>query len=219
MGMHFKLGLYEHQSAGAIHGLIELLARQPRLLAGSPGDLRGIRISIYEPAYSIICDPAKRDPRNRQSADHSLVYLVGTVLRKAFETGRAGWRELMILPRDFEDTALFHPTTRHFMERIEVIHGGPEFDSKYPEGIPTCVELDHAQVGKVSSGLVMYPAGHARNREADLPSLLAHKFHTLAGMGVADTEALYRRLTNLKHKSDREIQRLYDFSLDNAWIA
>lgn len=26
MGMHFKLGLYEHQSAGAIHGLIELIS-------------------------------------------------------------------------------------------------------------------------------------------------------------------------------------------------
>ena len=26
MGMHFKLGLYEHQSAGALQGLIDLLA-------------------------------------------------------------------------------------------------------------------------------------------------------------------------------------------------
>ena len=25
MGMHFKLGLYEHQSAGAIHGLFQLI--------------------------------------------------------------------------------------------------------------------------------------------------------------------------------------------------
>ena len=31
-GMHFKLGLYEHQSAGAIQGLIDLLSRNPRLI-------------------------------------------------------------------------------------------------------------------------------------------------------------------------------------------
>ncbi len=31
-GMHFKLGLYEHQSAGAIQGLIDLLARHPAVL-------------------------------------------------------------------------------------------------------------------------------------------------------------------------------------------
>ena len=32
LGMHFKLGLYEHQSAGAIEGLIDLLAAHPALL-------------------------------------------------------------------------------------------------------------------------------------------------------------------------------------------
>ena len=32
MGMHFKLGLYEHQSAGAIQGVIDLMAEEPTLL-------------------------------------------------------------------------------------------------------------------------------------------------------------------------------------------
>ena len=82
MGMHFKLGLYEHQSAGAIAGLIELLGNHPQLLA-DPAAIRKIRIAIYEPAFSIIGDPHKRDPRTRQSADHSMVYIVATLLRKA----------------------------------------------------------------------------------------------------------------------------------------
>ena len=95
MGMHFKLGLYEHQSAGAIQGLIDLLARHPRLL-DDPDQLRSLRITIYEPAFGIIGDPAKRDPRTRQSADHSMVYIIATLLRKAYEQRRAGWRELML---------------------------------------------------------------------------------------------------------------------------
>src|SRR3569623_410512 len=33
MGMHFKLGSYEHQSAGAIQGLIDLLEQHPRIVA------------------------------------------------------------------------------------------------------------------------------------------------------------------------------------------
>ncbi len=66
MGMHFKLGLYEHQSAGAIQGLMDVLACQPRLLE-SADQLRSIRITIYEPAFHIICDPAKRDPRTRKA--------------------------------------------------------------------------------------------------------------------------------------------------------
>jgi len=37
MGMHFKLGLYEHQSAGAIQGLMNLLSEHPRLLEDADG--------------------------------------------------------------------------------------------------------------------------------------------------------------------------------------
>src|SRR5262249_32651550 len=68
MGMHFKIGLYEHQSAGVIQGLIDLLTKHPQLLADAD-KLKSIRITIYEPAFGIIGDPAKRDPRTRQSAD------------------------------------------------------------------------------------------------------------------------------------------------------
>jgi len=66
MGMHFKLGLYEHQSAGAIEGLIKLIAEHPKLLDNAD-DLLDMRILIYEPAFSIIGDPHKRDPRTRQT--------------------------------------------------------------------------------------------------------------------------------------------------------
>ncbi len=89
MGMHFKLGLYEHQSAGAIQGLIDLLNRHSALVE-SADDIRAVRITIYEPAFHIIGDPAKRDPHTRQSADHSMVYIIATLLRKAIrdESGR-----------------------------------------------------------------------------------------------------------------------------------
>jgi len=32
MGMHFKLGLYEHQSAGALQGMIDLMRKHPEIL-------------------------------------------------------------------------------------------------------------------------------------------------------------------------------------------
>src|SRR5205823_2168951 len=124
MGMHFKLGLYEHQSAGAIAGLIDLIQKHPQLLS-DPAAIENIRITIYEPAFSIIGDPHKRDPRTRQSADHSMVYIIATLLRKGMEargqgTGDRGqesgvgnrgslWRALMLVPEDYSDAALFHP--------------------------------------------------------------------------------------------------------------
>ncbi len=212
MGMHFKLGLYEHQSAGAIEGLINLLAAHPQLLA-EESRLKRVRIAIYEPAFHIIGDRAKRDPQTRQSADHSMLYIIATLLRKAFELQRAGWQELMLMPADYDDASLHHPLTRRLMERIEFKHGGPEYDAKYPDGIPTSLEIEHAELGALSSGLVMYPEGHARNTSGNLDRLLAHKFRLLAALGVRDVDALYRRFTGLGEKSSAEIAQLYDFEL------
>lgn len=212
MGMHFKLGLYEHQSAGAIAGLIDLLTANPALLE-HPDQLLHVRITIYEPAFSIIGDPAKRDPHTRQSADHSMVYIIATLLRKAYQQRQAGWKELMLVPADYDDKALFHPLTRRLMEKIEFTHGGPEYDALYPDGIPTSLEIEHAALGRLSSGLVMYPEGHARNTSGRLDELLRHKVETLAALGVRDVAGLYARFTNLASKSAAEIRALYDFEL------
>lgn len=212
LGMHFKLGLYEHQSAGGIQGLTDLLRQNPALL-DNERQISKVRIRIYQPAFGIIGDPAKRDPRTRQSADHSMIYIIATLLRKALETKRAGWRELMLMPADYNTAGLFHPLTRRLMERIELGHGGPEYDAKYPDGIPTTIEIEHERLGRLSSGLVMYPAGHARNTAADLDELLAHKFRLLASLGVADVDALYQRFTHMEAKSAQEIADLYDFEL------
>jgi 2-methylcitrate dehydratase len=215
MGMHFKLGLYEHQSAGAIQGLMDLLENHPDLL-NDPEQIKNVRITIYQPAFGIIGDPAKRDPRTRQSADHSMVYIIATLLRKAFGQRQAGWRELMLVPADYDQASLADPLTRKLIDRIEFRHGGKEYDEKYPDGIPTTLEIEHETLGTLSSGLVMYPEGHARCTSGNLPALLEHKFRVLAALGVADVDALYRRFTGLAEKSAAEIAELYDFQIVNC---
>jgi 2-methylcitrate dehydratase len=213
MGMHFKLGMYEHQSAGAIAGLIELLSKNPAVLS-DPAKIEKLRITIYEPAFSIIGDPHKRDPHNRQSADHSMVYIIATLLRKAIEIRAAGWRELMLTPDDYNDAAIFHPLTRDLMQRIDFRHGGPEYDAKYPDGIPTTLDITHADLGTLSSGLVMYPLGHARHDGRGFTETLAHKFESFARLGVDDVGGLQRRLANLAVKSPAEMRELYAFRLN-----
>ncbi|MCE9555954.1 MAG: MmgE/PrpD family protein [Planctomycetes bacterium] len=212
MGMHFKLGLYEHQSAGAIQAIIDLLIAHPALL-DDPTQLRSLSVVIYEPAFSIIADPAKRDPRTRQSADHSLPYIVARVLAKAFRSRQAGWEPLMLMPEDYDDAALADQLTRQLIAKIEIRHGGAEYDAKYPDGIPTSVMIEHTTHGRLESGLVMYPAGHARNYSADLPHLLDVKFNRLAALGTADVDALRSRMSHLAGKSAGEIADLYDFSI------
>jgi 2-methylcitrate dehydratase len=91
------------------------------------------------------------------------------------------------------------------------VHGGKKYDKRYPDGIPTTIELIHEQLGQLSSGLVMYPQGHARCERAHLPVLLANKFQRLTESAVADVAALQTRFSNLAEKSAEEIGRLYEF--------
>ncbi|RMH26277.1 MAG: hypothetical protein D6693_07430 [Planctomycetota bacterium] len=244
MGMHFKLGLYEHQSAGAIQAVLDLLAANPSLLDDPAGaNIEKIEIVAYQPAFGIIGDPAKKNPTTRQSADHSMAYIIATLVRKALDKKNAGgtgvspvdaggtgvspvldfgeasdshaaaWKALMLEPADYSKDAIADPRTRAIMDKIEFRHGGPEYDRRYPDGIPTSVVITDAAGASHDSGLVMYPAGHARNTSAPLDDILAHKFRLLGALASDDPDALISRFSGLRDKTADEIARMNDFGL------
>lgn len=231
MGMHFKLGLYEHQSAGALQGAIDLLAANPQLIANGFNGIKSITIVAYEPAFGIIGNPMKKDPKTRQSADHSMAYIVATLIRKAVEFVAEGrelptgggshgelWKALMLDPWDYQETerAIFHPQTRQLMQQIEFLHGGPEYDARYPDGIPTSISIVGSDDRVHDSGLVMYPAGHARNTDADLADILGHKFQLMARLALpegSDTDAFIAKFQSLDTMDEYGIASLYDFEL------
>ena len=68
----------------------------------------------------------------------------------------------MLLPNDYTQAAIHNKETRDLMQKITFEHGGPEYDELYPEGIPTSVEL-RTKEQTLESGIVKFPAGHARN--------------------------------------------------------
>jgi 2-methylcitrate dehydratase len=225
MGMHFKLGLYEHQSAGALQGAIDLLAANPEV--AQLGAIKAITIVAYEPAFGIIGNPMKKDPKTRQSADHSMAYIVATLLRKAIEKGGVpagggandeAWKALMLSPYDYQvaDTAIFHPITRALMEKIEFLHGGPEYDAKYPDGIPTSIRIQLQDDRLLDSGFVMYPGGHARNTTANLPDILTHKFGMLGSLALpdgADVVGYVQRLESMQSLKAHELASLFDVQI------
>merc|ERR1711972_1077130 len=219
-GMHFKLGLYEHQSAGALEGLLSALVHNPELAAGGADAIEGINIVAFEPAFGIIGDPAKKDPKTRQSADHSMAFIVSRILVKAQKAGKVpakmddAWMELMLSPYDYGYEALYDASTRAIMDKITFSHGGPEYDAKYPDGIPTSIDITLVGGKKISSGMVMYPSGHARNATADLKQILAHKNRMLGDIVFSDRATLDKfvaNLVNMKSLSAGEVAKAYDF--------
>jgi 2-methylcitrate dehydratase len=221
MGMHFKIGLYEHQSAGALHGLIMLIHEHPELCEALD-QIERIDITAYEPAYGIIGDPAKRDPKTRQSADHSMVYIVSTILRKAMdlaaqdglpETIDEIWQALMLGPYDYSEEAIFNERTRMLMDRIHFNHGGKEYDDRYPDGIPTSMVISLQGGTSFDSGLVMYPAGHARNTTSDLNTLLDTKFDRHGHLAVAEPTDLIQKCRSIDELTSAQLLDLFNFTL------
>lgn len=213
--MHFKLGLYEHQSAGALQSLVDLCTRHPGLAADLDG-IRTIRVTIYEPAFSIIADPAKRTPTTRQSADHSLPFILARALLKARAAAAAGtacgWESVMLLPDDYSAAAIADPAVAALIAKIAIVHGGPEYDARYPEGIPTRVEIEHPAHGRLDGGFVLFPQGHARSDAARTAALVDLKFDRLVAGAVDDPAALRTRM-RLAGRPAADIADLYSFPI------
>src|SRR5437870_4824034 len=76
-------------------------------------EIEAIEVQIYAMAYSEIgSEPAKWDPRTRETADHSLPYMLAVALRD----GR-------LTPASFEPQHYLDPCLRPLMNRIRVAEG------------------------------------------------------------------------------------------------
>merc|ERR1719297_275251 len=108
---------------------------------------------------------------------------------------------------------MYNHVTRKLMDKITFTYGGREYDKKYPDGIPTTVTIKGSGA-EYSSGMVMYPSGHARNTAADLEGILDHKFKLIGGLAVKDPSTeIIKKLGNLTKKSSSDVAALYDFDL------
>jgi 2-methylcitrate dehydratase PrpD len=167
-------------------------------------------------SVTIIADPAKRTPTTRQSADHSLPFILAKTLLKARAAAQAGhplgWESLMLLPDDYADDAIRDPAVARLIATMAIEHGGGEYDALYPDGIPTSVAIEHATLGRVGGDLVRYPLGHARADAARTAAVVDLKFDRLVAGAVADPAALRARMS-LAAATSAQIAELYAFPI------
>jgi len=150
-----------------------------------------------------------------------MVYIVATKLQKAITLYRNNknklinndeiWKLLMLMPKDYSMEAIKNKETRELMDKITFEHGGTEYDKRYPDGIPTSIVITTNKDDKYDSGLIMYPAGHARNKEANLENILNHKFQLLTSLAVKDVPGTLEQLNNLQNKTYDEMDQIYNF--------
>ena len=118
-------------------------------------EIEQLNMRTYWMAYSEIgSEPAKWDPQTRETADHSLPYLLAVALRDGAITSST-----------FDLERVQDPTLRPLMNRINISESA-ELTRQFPEALPSEIEVV-ATTGERIVERSDYPKGHARNPMTD----------------------------------------------------
>ena len=115
-----------------------------------PEDVAKIRIRSLARAADILADPTKYDPRSKETADHSLPYVIAAALV-----------DRKVTPAQFEPERIMDPRIREQLHKVEVI-ADPEIEKVFPalQRVGVTIETtDGRQVGMELD----YPKGDPRN--------------------------------------------------------
>jgi len=130
-----------------------------------PEDIVSVEIASHEAGYTILGkDPEKWNPLTKETADHSLPYIVGIALLEG-KIDNSTYSE-----RKFRD-----PKILDFLRRITVVED-KTLSSMYPEAVANRVTVKLSS-GKVVSKQVDYHKGHPKNPMSDKE--VEEKFHRL----------------------------------------
>jgi 2-methylcitrate dehydratase len=140
----------EYHAQSAVDAALDL----HRQLNGA--QLQSVHIDTFKASYEIIAkDPEKWQPKTRETADHSLQYIMVVAL----EDG-------IINQKSFDLARIRSQRTQEFLAKHTTLAEKAELTAGYPDGIPNTITITLSD-GRTLSQTVRYPDGHARNPMTD----------------------------------------------------
>jgi 2-methylcitrate dehydratase len=130
-----------------------------------PDDVREIRIRSLARAADILSDPSKYDPRTKETADHSLPYVIAAAVA-----------DRQVSPLQFMDTKIMDPVIRAQLNKVKVV-ADPEIEQVFPE-LQRAIVTIRTTEGKEYTKQIDYPKGDPRNPLTDRE--IEEKFDALA---------------------------------------
>jgi 2-methylcitrate dehydratase len=130
-----------------------------------PDDVAKIQVRSLARAADILSDPSKYDPHTKETADHSLPYVIAAALA-----------ERQVTPVQFTMEKIMDPVIRAQLKKVEVV-ADPEIEKVFPALQRVIVNITTTD-GSVYSKQLDYPKGDPRNPLTD--SEIEEKFSALA---------------------------------------
>jgi 2-methylcitrate dehydratase len=130
-----------------------------------PEQVDKIQIRSLARAADILSDPSKYDPHTKETADHSLPYVIAAALV-----------DRQVTPAQFEMKKIMDPSIRAQLKKIEVV-ADPEIEKVFPALQRVIVNITTAD-GRSFTKQLDYPKGDPRNPLSDVE--IEEKFAALA---------------------------------------
>ena len=130
-----------------------------------PDDVVKIQIRSLARAADILSDPSKYDPRTKETADHSLPYVIAAALV-----------ERQVTPAQFTMEKILDPKIREQLKKVEVV-ADPEIEKVFPALQRVIVHIN-TKDGRCFSKQLDFPKGDPRNPLTDRE--IEEKFAALA---------------------------------------
>ena len=136
-----------------------------------PEQVEKVQIRSLARAADILSDPSKYDPQSKETADHSLPYVIAAALA-----------ERQVTPVQFELKKIMDPTIRAQLRKVEVV-ADPEIEKVFPALQRVIVNLTTVD-GQTFTKQLDYPKGDPRNPLTDAE--VEEKFAALAEGVLSD---------------------------------
>src|SRR3974377_101369 len=130
-----------------------------------PDDVEKIQIRSLARAADILSDPSKYDPRTKETADHSLPYVIAAALV-----------DRQVTPTQFTMEKIMDPKIREQLKKVEVV-ADPEIEKVFPALQRVIVQIQ-TRDGRSLQKQLDFPKGDPRNPLTDQE--IEEKFAALA---------------------------------------
>jgi 2-methylcitrate dehydratase len=131
----------------------------------SADEVEKVRIRSLARAADILADPSKYDPRSKETADHSLPYVIAAALA-----------DRQVTPLQFTDEKIMDPKIRAQLNKVEVV-ADAEIEALFPK-LQRVVVTIVTTSGEEHTKQIDYPKGDPRNPLTDQE--IEEKFDALA---------------------------------------
>ncbi len=151
----------------------------------APDEIAEIHIRSLARAADILADPSKYDPRSKETADHSLPYVIAAAVV-----------DRQVTPQQFTDAKIIDPAIRAQLPKVKVV-ADPEIEAVFPRLQRVIVRIRTTD-GRVFEKQLDYPKGDPRHPLTDAE--IGEKFDALAEpvMTAAARERLKDAVWNLE---------------------